>query len=73
MSERAAVTIRQQAREIEKLELERDQWRTRAGAAERRVEDLETTLMQIVGRVADKMDLHVKTQAKIKRADKDGY
>lgn len=71
MSERAAVTIRRQAAEIERLELERDQWRTRCKAAEERVDELSVLLVQTAGRIADIMNLHIKSRVPVPKREDD--
>lgn len=61
LSERMATLLKKQGEEIEKVELQRDQWKTRALLAEERIKDLEILVMQFVGRAAETMQLHVKS------------
>ena len=61
--------LRKQGQEIERLELERDQWKVRAKLGEERIKDLEILVMQFVGRAAETMGLHVKSVVKGKNDD----
>lgn len=61
--------LRRQGQEIERLELERDQWKIRAKLSEERIKELETLVMQSVGRAAEVMGLHIKSVVKGKNDD----